>query len=57
METEVPIPQDPHEVIPGKDKSIAQIDEIQRRQEAAIEIQQAYRGYFQLWECHKIYLL
>jgi hypothetical protein len=39
------IPDDPHDIIPGKGKSLAQIDQLQRRQEAAIEIQNAYRGY------------
>ena len=36
---------DRHEKIPGKDKSFAEIDSLQRKQEAAIEIQQRYRAH------------
>jgi len=44
MPSDVEIPSNQHEKIVGKGKSMAEIDEFQRRQEAAIEIQQAYRG-------------
>ena len=43
MSPEVSIPNSGHEQIPGKDKSLAEIDEAQREQEAAIDIQNAYR--------------
>lgn len=42
------IPKNQHELVPGKGKSLAQIDEAQRKKEAVIEIQRAYRGYFPL---------
>jgi len=45
MTNEVIIPTSRHEPMPGKNKSMEEIDEIQRRNEAAIEIQRAYRGY------------
>lgn len=45
MPTEMAIPNNQQELVPGKDKSLAQIDEVQREKEAAIEIQRAYRGY------------
>jgi hypothetical protein len=43
MSNEADIPLNRDEVILGKDKSIAEIDEIQRRNEAAIENGKAYR--------------
>jgi hypothetical protein len=45
MPTEMAIPNNQQELVPGKGKSLAQIDEVQREKEAAIEIQRAYRGY------------
>jgi hypothetical protein len=45
MSADVEIPENPHDIIPGKDKSLAEIDETQRRQEAAIEIQNACWKY------------
>jgi hypothetical protein len=45
MSADLEIPENPHDIIPGKDKSLVEIDETQRRQEAAIEIQNAYRTY------------
>lgn len=45
MSAQVIIPNNKHDLIPGKDKSLAQIDEVQREKEAAIEIQRAYREY------------
>lgn len=43
MSEVTPIPNDPKELIPGKAMSLEEIDEVQRRKEAAIEIQKAYR--------------
>jgi hypothetical protein len=45
MSTTPTIPKNPHDIVPGKDKSIAQIDKTQRQQEAAIEIQKTYRKF------------
>jgi hypothetical protein len=43
MSDEAAIPKDPSEPIPGKGMSLEEIDEKQRRREAAIEIQRTYR--------------
>jgi len=43
MSSDISIPESRDEQIPGKNKSLAEIDEAQRRQEAAIDIQKAYR--------------
>lgn len=48
MSTQVIIPNNKHDLIPGKNKSLAQIDKAQREKEAAIEIQRAYREYFDM---------
>jgi hypothetical protein len=45
MSDEAAIPKDWSEPIPGKGMSLDEIDEEQRRREAAIEIQTAYREY------------
>ena len=44
MSTEMAIPNNQHELVPGKQKSLAQIDKVQRKKEAVIEVQRAYRG-------------
>jgi hypothetical protein len=44
MTTEMAIPDNQHELVPGKQKSLAQIDKVQRKKEAVIEVQRAYRG-------------
>lgn len=44
MSSDVEIPNNRYENIADKGKSMAEIDELQRRQEAAIDIQKAYRG-------------
>jgi len=42
MSSDVQIPSySEHEIIPGKGKSMAEIDETQRRKEAAIDVQKA----------------
>lgn len=44
MSPDVEIPSNHYEEIAGKGKSLAEIDELQRGKEAAIDIQKAYRG-------------
>jgi len=51
MSTEAAIPNNRQELVPGKGRSLAQIDEVQRKKEAAVEKQRAYQGYYPVkWE-------
>jgi len=50
MPDEITNPRDPTKPIPGKDMSLAEIDEEQQRKEAAIEVQRVYG------ECEALYL-